>query len=94
MSDLYDDNIDSIEGWGVLLVDAFNAFNSLNHIAMLLHACILWLQYSRFLFNSYRGWSVLVLRDSSDFLYCREGVVYLVNVYACCWYITFDIFFA
>ena len=38
MSDLYDANIDSIDGWDVLLVDASNAFISLNHITMLLHA--------------------------------------------------------
>ena len=29
-------------GWGVLLVDAANAFNSFNHAAMLMHAHILW----------------------------------------------------
>ena len=74
MSDLYDANIDSIDGWGVLLVDASNAFNSLNRISMLLHARVLWPRCSRFLFNTYRGWSVLVLRGSSDFLYSKEGI--------------------
>ena len=29
--------------WGVLCVDAANAFNSLNHAAMFLHAHVLWL---------------------------------------------------
>ena len=48
MSDLYDADIDSIDGWGVLLVDASNAFNSLSHIVMLLQACVLW---PRFLFS-------------------------------------------
>ena len=67
----YDANIDSLDGWGILLVDASNAFNSLNRITMLLHAHVLWPRCSRFL---YRGWSVLVLRDSSDLLYSKEGV--------------------
>ena len=74
MSDLFDANIDSVDGWGVLLVDESNAFNSLNRTAMLLHARVLWPRCSRFLFNSYCGWSVLVLRGSVDFLYSREGV--------------------
>ena len=51
-----------------------NAFNSLNCIAMLLHARVLCNQYSRFLFNTYCGWSVLVLRVSFDFLYSKEGI--------------------
>ena len=55
-------------------MDASNSFNSLNHIAMFLHARILWPRRSRFLFNTYHGWSVLVLRVSSYFLYSREGV--------------------
>ena len=46
----------------MLLVDAANAFNSLNRAAMLLHAHVLWLRCARFLFNIYREWSVLVLK--------------------------------
>ena len=58
----------------MLLVDAANAFNSLNRAAMLLHANVLWPRCARFLFNTYRGWSVLVLKGSSTFLYSKEGV--------------------
>ena len=34
-------------GWRVLLVDASNAFNSLNHVALLWKVCVLWPRCSR-----------------------------------------------
>ena len=51
----WDQNI----GWGVLLVDAANAFISLNHAAMLLHVSVLLPRCACFLCNTYRtgdGW--------------------------------------
>ena len=51
----------------MLLVDASNAFNSLSHTAMLLNAHFLGFRHSHFLFNTYGGWSVLVLQGSCDF---------------------------
>ena len=57
----------------MLLVNAVNAFNSLNHAAMLPHAHVHWLRCAHLLCNTYRGWSVLVLRSSSTFLYNKEG---------------------
>ena len=74
MNELFLAHQDQGTGWGVLLVDAANAFNSLNRAAMLLHARVLWPRCARFLFNTYRGWSVLVLKGSSTFLYSKEGV--------------------
>ena len=65
---------DSVNGWGVLLVDASNAFNSINRTALLLHARTLWPRCCRYLFNTYCGWSVLVLWGSSDFLSSKEGI--------------------
>ena len=74
MNQLFSAHQDQGTGWGVLLDDAANAFNSLNHAAMLMHARVLWPRCARFLFNTYRGWSVLVLRGSSTYLYTKEGV--------------------
>ena len=59
MNDLFAHHHDSVPGWGVLLVDASNTFNSSNHSALLWNARVLWPRYSRFLFNTYRGWAVL-----------------------------------
>ena len=56
------------------MTDASNAFNSLNHIAMLLNVRNLWPRCARFVFNTYRGWSVLVLRGQQKFLFSKEGV--------------------
>jgi len=76
MNGLFAAHQDDVNGWGVLVdaVDAANAFNSLNRAAMLLHARVLWPRCAHFLFNTYRGWSVLALKGSSMFLYSKEGV--------------------
>jgi len=74
MNNLFSTHQNESTGWGVLLVDAANAFNSLNRTSMLLHARLLWPRCARFLFNTYRGWSLLVLKGSSTYLYSKEGV--------------------
>ena len=68
MNNLLYTHQDQSSGWGLLLVDAANAFNSLNCTAMLLHAHLLWPRCARFLFNTYRGWLLLVLNGSPDYL--------------------------
>ena len=62
------------EGYGVLMVDAKNAFNSVNRAVSLLNARVLWPRCSRFLFNTYRGYSSLWINGSSDPLFSREGI--------------------
>ena len=83
MSDIYDANVDSIDCWGVLLVDASNAFNSIR-IAVLLYACGLWPRCSRFLLNTYHGWSVLVLWGSSDFCTIRKTLPRVIPYQCLC----------
>ncbi len=58
----------------MLMVDASNAFNSINRISVLWNARILWPRCSRFLFNTYRGWAPLIMKGSSTILYSKEGV--------------------
>ena len=64
----------SEEGYGVLMVDAKNAFNSVNRVVGLWNARVYWPRCSKFLFNTYRGFSSLWIKDCADPLYSREGV--------------------
>ena len=59
---------------GVLLIDASTAFNSPS-VSMLLHVRKLWPRCACFVFNTYCGWSVLVMRGMSDFILSKEGVM-------------------
>ena len=72
MSDLYEENAGS--GWGLLLVDAKNAFNVVSRVTALWNARILWPRCSRFLFNTYRGYSMLLMKGSEHILYSKEGI--------------------
>ena len=64
LSGLFEEN--SAMGYGVLMVDAKNAFNSVNRIAGLWNARYLWPRCSRFLFNTYRGHSSLWVNGCTD----------------------------
>ena len=56
-------------------MDATNAFNSINRISLIWNIRVLWPRASRFIFNTYRGWSPLIVRGSTITIFSREGVV-------------------
>ena len=66
--DLHSDN-----GWRGLLVDARNAFNSVNHVAALWNARVFWLRCSHFLFNCYRQYAKLFIQRSDLFCLVRKA---------------------
>ena len=78
MRSLWDTHENDENDWGVLLIDARNAFNEGNRKMM---ACIVrheWPSGSRFLFNMHRHHSVLVMRGETAsktvILHSKEGV--------------------
>eukprot|EP00957_Ditylum_brightwellii_P145023 11045126-Ditylum_brightwellii.AAC.1 len=48
---------------GTMLVDARNGFNELSMMAMLWTVWHWWAQGARFMFNCYRHWTLLVIRQ-------------------------------
>ena len=69
LSDIFDDNKE--DGCGMLLMDASNVFNSLNRETALWNAQILWPRWSRFLFNTYRGFATLFVAGANEVIYSR-----------------------
>lgn len=71
VSDLFAENKD--DGSGLLLMDAANAFNSLNRRTSLINLRFLWPRAARFLFNTYRGFSALFVRGAKEVIFSEEG---------------------
>ena len=63
-------NEHAVSDWGLLMIDATNAFIK---NALLLNIQHLWPRASRYVFNTYRGWSSLVLGDSSFLFSIGKG---------------------
>ena len=71
VNDTFDGN--SKNGWGWLLIDPKNAF-SLSRVTTLWYTRVLWPRCSCYLFNSYRGWSTLLIYGVKESLCSQEGV--------------------
>jgi hypothetical protein len=66
------------EEWGFLLMDAKNAFNKGDQIAMCWTIRHLWPSGARFTFNCYRHWSTLMIPSANGtalFVHSQEGVM-------------------
>ncbi|CAH0407375.1 unnamed protein product [Chilo suppressalis] len=69
MKDAFQKECHPRSNWGMLLVDANNAFNAVNRQLELWQARIHWPHCARFLYNTYNGHAELVFRDSGTRLY-------------------------
>jgi hypothetical protein len=65
------------ENWGFLLIDARNAFNEQDRKIILWNVWHGWPSGARFMFNSYKHWSTLMIINNDErgeFLLSQQGV--------------------
>ena len=62
------------ERWGMLLMDAANAFNYMSRTAAMWNCRVIWSRASRYIFNAYRGYAFLFVAGSNLVLLSKEGV--------------------
>ena len=72
MKSLFEEH--SKDGWGLMLGDADNAFNRINRPDMLWNVGVFWSRCSIFLFNTYRGYALLIIKGSDAFILSKEGI--------------------
>ena len=75
--DIWDKSL-TTEVWEFLLVEAKNASNEINQVGILQTVQHLWPSGACFVFNYYRHWSSIVLRNgngTASFMNSREGVI-------------------
>ena len=65
------------ENEDILLIDAKNSFNEMNHIRMLWMVCHIWPSRASFVFNCYSHWPYFPLKNgdgATNILHSKEGV--------------------
>ena len=94
MNQLFSTNQEQETGWGMLLIDIANAYNSLNRAAMLMHACVLWSRCSCFLCNIYRDGRCLYWK-AHQHIYTARNVWHKVILCPClCMQLGLELWFA
>ena len=73
ITSLWEEHQEELE-WGVLLVDASNPFNKIKCTAMMWHVRHMWIYGSRFIFNTYWHWELMVLQGCDNLFHIKEGI--------------------
>ncbi len=75
-------SLDHDHDYGILNMDAWNAFNSINRLSLLWNLRVLWPRASRFIFNTYRDWSPLILKIEQKY-FTAQKVLFRATICLC-----------